>query len=105
MGPFNVGKMEPWSVGCWAGDGVGVPALGRGDGALLTDEGGDDELLLCWRWSNELTRLCCCLTACWDNAETNWLPDVTFPLCDDDIWITQLIITIIVKQYNNILNN
>lgn len=36
-------------MGCWAGDGVGVPALGRGDGALLTDEGGDDELLLCCR--------------------------------------------------------
>jgi hypothetical protein len=86
MGPFRVGKMEPWCVGCWAGDGVVVPAVGRGDGALLTDEGGDDEL--CWRWSIELTRLCCCLTACWDNAETSWLPAVTFPPCDADIWIT-----------------
>jgi hypothetical protein len=32
-------------VGCWAGDGAVVPTVGRGDGALLTDEGGDDELL------------------------------------------------------------
>ena len=50
MGPFKVGTMELWCVGCadcccWAGDGVVVPAVGRGDGALLTDEGGDDELL------------------------------------------------------------